>query len=212
MIPERPVTLDAGAGLRLEAMTAAPPGACTGVVICHPHPLYGGDMANPVVRCLTEAAAQQGLATLRFNFRGVGASTGVHDAGRGERDDVAAAMGFLRSTLGPGARIALAGYSFGAAIAAACARPDLAGLALVAPPFRSQEPPGALVGGLAAPVLLLAGAEDEYCPRAALERLAQALPKAEVRVLAGVDHFFTNGLDRVAAAVRAWAATVAAAR
>src|SRR5437899_10967509 len=83
MIPEQPVSLKVGADLSLEARLALPASPTAGVVICHPHPLYGGDMENPVVVRVQEVCAGLGLATLRFNFRGVGASGGVHAGGVG---------------------------------------------------------------------------------------------------------------------------------
>jgi len=87
-------------------------------------------MDNPVVARIVEVCAARGLATLRFNFRGVGASTGRHEGGRGEQDDIRASLALLEETLGGGARLALAGYSFGAAVAAAVAATSpVAGLA-----------------------------------------------------------------------------------
>src|SRR5437763_10740396 len=97
-------------------------------------------MDNPVVARIVEVCAARGLATLRFNFRGVGASSGRHEDGRGEQEDIRASLGLLEDTLGGGARLALAGYSFGAAVASAVAATlPLAGLALVAPPLRIAE-------------------------------------------------------------------------
>jgi uncharacterized protein len=75
MITERPVTLDGSAGVALEASLALPAGATAGVVVCHPHPLYGGDMDNPLVLDVRDTCHHAGLATLRFNFRGTGRST-----------------------------------------------------------------------------------------------------------------------------------------
>src|SRR5437763_17218360 len=85
MIAERSTTVRAGAEA-LEARLAVPPGARLGVVVSHPHPLYGGDMDNPVVARIVEGCAARGLATLRFNFRGGGAATGRHAGGPGEQD------------------------------------------------------------------------------------------------------------------------------
>ena len=82
-------------------------------VFCHPHPLHGGDMNNRVVYRAAKAAAHAGVAALRFNFRGVGASSGTHDDGRGEGEDVRAAIRWLGSRY-PGKALALVGFSFGA--------------------------------------------------------------------------------------------------
>jgi uncharacterized protein len=149
-----------------------------------------------------------GLATLRFNFRGVGASHGAWDEGRGERMDVRSAIAHLRRALEPPARIALAGYSFGAAMAAevAASGEPLAGLALIAPPMavggRQWWRPVAVDG----PLLVVAGGEDEYCPREALAGGATAMPAATITVIDGADHFFSTGLGAVDAAVAGWVA------
>ena len=209
MIAQRPETITVAPGLALEAALALPAGARHGVVVCHPHPLYGGDMDNPVVTAAARACAEAGLATLRFNFRGVGSSTGAWDEGRGEQDDVRAALAHLRGALPGAGRPAVAGYSFGAAMAAAVAAAGepLAGLALIAPPLamRPWQPPASFT--LDGPILLTAGDSDQYCPTTALAALAKALPKAILTVIDGTDHFFFTGLERLAGAV-AWAAAV----
>jgi hypothetical protein len=167
-------------------------------------------MDSPVVTAASQASAGAGLAALRFNFRGVGDSGGTWDEGRGEQDDVRTALAHLRGLLPAGAPIALAGYSFGAAMSAAVADAGqpLAGLALIAPPLgmRPWDPPASLA--VSGPVLLLAGSADQYCPVAALQGLGRRLPKATVTVLDGVDHFFFGGLDRLASAVGSWAAAI----
>ena len=211
MIPEQPVTIASPGGPALEGVLALPPGATIGVVVCHPHPLYGGDMDNPVVLTVTDACARQGLATLRFNFRGVGGSRGTWDEGRGEQDDVRAALDHLRGRLGAPARLALAGYSFGAAMALAVAgrSEPLAGLALVAPPLASPtwRVPGAL--RLEGALLIAAGSEDTHCPRPALTALVAALPEATLTVIDGADHFFLHaGGAQLREAAAAWAATL----
>ena len=117
-----------------------------GAVISHPHPLMGGDMRNPVVEILAESLFAGGLSTLRFNFRGVGMSEGVFDEGRGEQEDVLAAVTYLERQ---GIReIVLAGYSFGAWVNAgvilreepASRRPRFAADQSVS--FQLRAPPG----------------------------------------------------------------------
>lgn len=206
MISEQPITIDVGAGVVLDARLAVPEGARAGVVICHPHPLYGGDMDSGVVIAAAEACARRNIATLRFNFRGVGASTGQHDDGRGEQEDVRAALGDMRRRL-PGVAVALAGYSFGAVVATSVAqKTGVAGLALIAPPLRitALPAPAAVLG----PVAVIVGAEDQYCPPAALESLREALPQATVTVLEGADHFFFGSLDALAEVVDGWATAI----
>jgi alpha/beta superfamily hydrolase len=209
MIAERLTTFRSGAET-LEARLGIPPGARVGVVIGHPHPLYGGDMDNPVVGRMVEVCSDRGLATLRFNFRGVGGSTGRHDNGRGEQDDVRACLDHLEHSLGGSGRLALAGYSFGAAVSASVAATvRVAGLALVAPPMRvaDLEVPRAVAG----PLVVVTGAEDQYCPAPALERLRAALPEATVIVIEGADHFFFGSLMPLGDAVGAWADALVAA-
>ena len=90
------MTLRTADGVTLEARIGMPPAQRGGVALCHPHPLYGGDMDNPVVVRAAEVARDLGLATVRFNFRGVGQSTGEHGKGVAERLDVEAALDHLR--------------------------------------------------------------------------------------------------------------------
>jgi alpha/beta superfamily hydrolase len=167
-------------------------------------------MDNHVVTAAARACFEAGLAVLRFNFRGVGASGGGWDEGRGEQDDVRAALAHLRGRLPAGASVALAGYSFGAMMSATVASSGepLAGLALIAPALarHSWEPPASLA--VHGPVLLLAGSADEHCPVPALTALGRALPKATLTVLDGVDHFFFSGLPQLADAVGGWARSI----
>src|SRR5436853_1261877 len=128
----------ADGNVTLDGRLAAPAGATTGAVVCHPHPQYGGSMENDLVIALTEALGAAGCATLRFDFRGVGASGGRYDDGRGEVDDVRAAAALLRARLGV-PRIALVGYSFGSmmALRAGVADPDgVTGVVAIGPPTR----------------------------------------------------------------------------
>ena len=211
MINERRVTLAVAEGIALEGRLAVPEGAAAGVALCHPHPLYGGDMENPVVVRVAEVCQEARLATLRFNFRGVGASTGGHDEGRGEQDDLRAALAHLEGALPAGARIGAVGYSFGATVTARVAgATPLAGVALIAPPLaiRGLDHLGDLAA-LGGPVLIVAGTADQYCPADALARLAQTLPKAIVRTVDGADHFFFGKLYPLGEIVGTWAHAVA---
>jgi len=109
-----------------------------GVVVCHPHPLYGGSMYNAIVEGLCKSLEASGLVALRFNFRGVGASEGSYDQGVGEVRDARAALNFLGSISSPRiTRLGIAGYSFGAYVAARAALedPSIDALALVSPPL-----------------------------------------------------------------------------
>ena len=196
MIPEQKVTLQATDGVSLEAQIAVPPGAAAGIAICHPHPLYGGDMDNPVVVRTAEVAFALGLATCRFNFRGVGASSGTHDEGRAEQRDAEAALDHLEAAVGPGRRLLLAGYSFGAVVSARVAeRRRLAGLVLIAPPVgMTGERPFTPLAERDVPVLVVAGDRDEYAPEPALRLLAERLPKASVVTIEGANHFYFGKL------------------
>ena len=181
-----------------------------GFVVCHPHPLYGGDMDNPVVIRAAEVAQAAGYATLRFNFRGAGGSEGAHDKGRGEQDDVTGGDGGARRPVcPPGAGSGCIGYSFGAAMAARATRPGApdAPLGLIAPPLGMYDF-DFLQGELPAEpgrLLLVAGTADSYCPVEALHRLA-ALTSAEERIIEGADHFFFGKLYPLGEAIGAWLA------
>ena len=206
MISEQIVSLASDAAA-LDARLHLPAAATSGVVVCHPHPLYGGDMDNPVVLQAVEACAAEGLATLRFNFRGVGRSTGAHDGGKGEQRDLEAALDQLATRLGAPGAVAAAGYSFGARVAAAVTgrRTDLAGLGLIAPPLAVSADVLDGLATLSMPLLVVAGTEDPICPGHALDALSRSLPRAQIRRIDGADHSFWGALDQLGEAVRAWA-------
>jgi len=135
---EEAVEIEVGA-VRLEARLAYPSAPRAGVALCHPHPLYGGDMDNPVVVRAAEVCREAGLATLRFNFRGVGNSGGIHDRGEGEQEDVRGALVLLEKALGPAAPLGVIGHSFGAWVGSrvACAHDRVSAVAAIAPPWPS---------------------------------------------------------------------------
>lgn len=203
MIAERPVAIETADAVRLEGRLAHPAGAPAGIVICHPHPLYGGDMDSPVVERIATACAAAGLATLRFNFRGVGQSTGRHGGGVAEEQDVIAALDHVRGLV-PAA--GLAGYSFGAAVAARVAAGRAGAVCLVAPPLGPGDDVLApALGALGTSLLLVAGDRDPYCPPAAVARVREAWPAATITLLEGADHFFFSALEPLAEAITAWA-------
>lgn len=166
-----------------------PGDATAGAVITHPHPLFGGSMDNNVVWTAVRALGERGWSTLRFNFRGVGASTGSHGGGLAEVEDVAAAVDFLRSKV-PGPCF-LVGYSFGAAVAARSLLEGLeaAGAVLISPPIAFMD----LEFLLETPrlCLVVAGDRDDLCPLAEVEALCRRhQPPVDLRVVAGADHFY----------------------
>lgn len=173
-----------------------------GAVIAPPHPLYGGSMDSPVLTELAWACKQAGQASLRFNWRGVGASFGAPSGEAADADaDYAAALETLAETV-PGPLIA-AGYSFGAAAAlrAAAATPRVRRLLLVAPPpvLLDEEALAAFPGR----ALALVGDQDTLAPATALaERFAGE--RRALEVIAGADHFFGAGLGEIGRRAAVW--------
>lgn len=190
-------------GLQLEGMLHRGEGPLAAVVL-HPHPQYGGDMDNHVVLALRQALAEAGATTLRFNTRGTGASDGAFDAGRGEAEDLRNAIAHVR-TEAPDAPLVLAGYSFGALIAARVA-PDsgLHALILVSPPA-GLAPLPELPAGL--PILLATGELDEIAPPEALR--AAETPERRVVVVSGTGHNWWPGVDRLLEETKAFLAALA---
>ena len=160
-------------------------------------------MDNPVVVRIAEVARDEGLSTLRFNFRGVGRSSGIHGGGDGEREDVAAALALLHSRLPAQSRLGLAGYSFGAWVAARAVATGVAALALIAPPLTMLDFDG--LDAASGDVLLIAGTRDAYCPVPRLQELASRIPRAQTVIVEGADHFFFGKLFPLGETIREWA-------
>ena len=182
-------------GVSLEGdlhLPALPAGAA---VVCHPHPQYGGDMDNTVVLALTRALQDAGWATLRFNFRGVGNSTGTHGDGVGELIDARAAVLYLRERAAR-PHATLAGYSFGAMIAlqSGTQMPTVDRLIAVAPPLGFFDLRSLV--GCVKPKLFIVGGRDRFCGVSAFRSVYADLaePKASVEI-PEADHFFW-GADR----------------
>lgn len=178
-------------------------GAGKGVaVICHPHPLYGGSMWNNVVDALETGFFQAGFTTLKFNFRGVGGSTGRYDGGAGEMRDVAAACLFLKEHTGRSEGLVLAGYSFGAWVCARAAS-DISrdiGLCLVAYPFsvyRSDE-----LRAFRGKICFIGGSLDEISPLDALLALYRELPADKSLKVVHSAHTFDGEEPEITAFIR----------
>ena len=193
------VTIPCGE-LTLEGMLQVPGGSspfpC--VVVCHPHPLYGGDMENNVVVALCYALCESEIASLRFNFRGVGKSEGSFGGGVAEQEDVKAAISFVASREEVDAeRIGLCGYSFGAIPSFLGALwEQIQAAAAISPPL-SLSPLYGLKES-SKPKLLISGGEDNFTPHQAFEAFFESLPEPkECQVIAGADHFWWGYEDEV---------------
>lgn len=209
--PDRPSTfaLPGPAGT-LEVATAVPEPECARagtVVICHPNSQQGGTMRNKVVTMLERGLRESGLATVRFNFRGVGASTGAFDNGDGESGDLVAVAQWVRKSR-PGDALWLAGFSFGSYVALRSARSLGAdALVLVAPPagrydFDEIAAPGC-------PWLVVQGEEDEVVdPQSVFDWIESLDPKPTLIRMPDTGHFFHRRLmdlrGAVKNAVRGW--------
>ena len=181
----------------LEGVIASPEGASgpfPGVVVCHPHPLFGGTMDNNVVMAMCQALVEEGFATLRFNFRGVGRSEGSFTEGEKEREDVRAALGLLREWPGVNKkRIGLAGYSFGASmVLTGLSRYKAAkAFVLVSPPLGSLD--NLDVGKDKRAKLFILGERDRLVPYPSLkEKIDSFNSTAELHLVPGADHSWRN--------------------
>ena len=186
----------------LEGIFMPASGNGAGAVVAPPHPQYGGSMDSPVVGEVAHAAREAGLASLRFNWRGVGASAGtVSGEATDAVADYRAALAYLLDTV-PGVVYA-AGYSFGAAAAllAAVGEPRVRRLVLVAPPPAFVD--RAVLADFGGDVRLMVGAGDAIAPAAELAEIAAALPRATFAAIPDADHFFMRGLAEVGQSCRA---------
>lgn len=210
-----------------EGATARRGGPVGGAVVCHPHPLFGGTLHSRTVFHVARALAAAGRDVLRFNFRGVGRSAGVYDQGFGEAEDLRAALDWMaargaNSAPGPAPDnppLLLAGFSFGAMVSLrylqAHADARVRGLIAVGAPTRHGPLPSLLAWS--GPVLLVSGDQDEYATVEQLEALRAALSApadtlaaghvaAELKLLAGADHYLTGRYAELAAVVQGWPA------
>jgi uncharacterized protein len=187
-----------GDTVQLEAILREPKESARGaVVVCHPHPVYGGTMDNRIVYRAAKAAASAGFAALRFNFRGVGKSSGQFDQGLGEQEDVSAAIRWLQERY-PELPLALMGYSFGAwvGLRVGCANSNIKAMVGIAPPLNLYAMEYLIQN--TKPSLFIVGTQDEFCSTESILRLKPRLPAtSSVHILEGADHFFSDQLDSV---------------
>ena len=157
-------------------------------ILCHPHPLYGGNMDDAIVRIVEKALSNQRISTLRFNFRGTGFSEGKHDDGNGEVEDLLSIFNWVSDSYKP-EKIIIAGYSFGAVIAAKATlqiKSDL--VLLIAPPTRAIRPDFFTESA----VLAITGSQDDFVNNKDLASLVEKSPNLKVTVIDGADHFFSG--------------------
>jgi len=207
--PLRHVDIFSSAG-RLEALYRELQDPAGVAVVCHPHPLGGGTLHNKVVFRAARGLESANVATLRFNFRGAGASAGKHDEGEGEQGDVTAAIDWVVK-MHPGKKLIVGGFSFGAWVSTrvACEMPSVDALFLIGTPVNKYD--FGYLRHSEKPMLFLHGTQDEYGDVAKLDKLVQTLRNAESIVVTGADHFFTKQLDAVEETLRGWAEEVVAA-
>jgi uncharacterized protein len=184
-------------GVTLEAeLEPSSTQARCGMVLCHPHPLYGGSMQSIVISALLGALPARGVTCLRFNFRGVGRSTGSHDDGNLERVDVETAVKALSERLPSDQSLVLTGWSFGADMALSVRAERVSAWMAIAPPLRFPHD----LDGLAAdprPKLLALAQHDEYRDPAPVREVAEHWANTDVRVVGGASHFFVGRTDRL---------------
>jgi alpha/beta superfamily hydrolase len=205
--------LEGPAGRLETLLNAGAENATHAAVVCHPHPLFGGTLHNKVVFHTMKALNSFGFPVLRFNFRGTGLSAGEHDEGKGEVDDVRAALDWLdREFHLP---LILAGFSFGAAVGLRTAAPDERVKALmgvgtpVAPVISDTELPRTytydFLRECGKPKLFVSGARDRFGPREKLEELFASVPEPKkLVIIEGADHFFEGRLRELRETIEAW--------
>ncbi|MDP9159580.1 MAG: alpha/beta hydrolase [Acidobacteriota bacterium] len=177
-------------------------------VVCHPHPLFGGTLHNKVVFHAMKSLNSFGFPVLRFNFRGTGLSHGEHDAGRGEVEDVRAAMDWIDQKFH--LPLLFAGFSFGAAVGLGVACVDqrvraAIGLGVPAAIVEGRSYNFEFLKTCVKPKLFVSGSADKFGPKADLEKLFDSLPPPKKLVfIEGADHFFEGHLPEMREAVETW--------
>jgi hypothetical protein len=207
MYPKGNIEIPASHG-HLEAILKEPKGEPRGVgLVCHPHPLGGGTMHNKVVYRAASGLTDAGLVTLRFNFRGVGNSTGEHDEGDGERQDVLDALDFLTANY-PGRPVTLAGFSFGSRVGTEVGMDDdrVVRLISIGTPVDKYADYGFLKE-LRKPILFVHGDRDQFGSIPNLNELVaevSANTDTELVVFEDCGHFFDDHLTQLKNTIHDW--------
>jgi hypothetical protein len=203
----RQLTLLTADGTQLEAEHALPEVASAVVVLAHPHPLHGGSMSAGLIDELFRRLPAAGVAAVRFNFRGVGASGGEHGGGEAEVGDLEAALAHGADLAGDlDVPVLLAGWSFGADVSLAVADMRHHGWVLVAPPLRLLPPQRWLAATDPRPKLVLVPEHDQYRPPAAASGITGPWAATVQHTISGADHFLFGSTAAVADHVVAFAA------
>jgi uncharacterized protein len=198
------LTLTTSDGVTLEAELARPPDGRpvrAGMVMCHPHPQFGGTMRSIVISALFGALPETGVTCLRFNFRGVEGSGGSHEAGEGERQDALAAIDTLSAELAAEAPLVLVGWSFGADVALSIADPRLAAWFAIATPLKFGPGPDAAAGDPRPKLLALAERDEFRAPTEVMDEVAH-WTNTRVVVVSGASHFFVGATDKLVVLAR----------
>jgi hypothetical protein len=186
----------------LEAVLRAPSEPIAAAVVCHPHPLYGGTMNNNVVYRAAKALTDGGLATLRFNFRGVGGSTGRYGEGVGEEDDARDAVAFVRKRY-PTLPIWMAGVSFGARVGLTVGAREPGVVKLLAVGLALKIFDYAFLAACSKPKAIIQASDDEYGARVAIEATVRQMAEPKrLWIVDGASHLFPGHLDQFEAAAR----------
>ena len=170
------------------------------VILCHPHPIYGGSMFDAVLDTVEQALTPMNLRTLRFNFRGVGSSEGEYDNGEGEVNDLLSVVEWLRQAKNPSI-LSVAGYSFGSVVASrgVANNNTVSRVVLVAPPTSSM----ALANDLTLPVRIIVGDADPFVDLPQLQQWQHDQTDAEIMTIPGADHFFDGQHEALQSATSA---------
>ena len=191
-----PVSLTTSDGLSLEAELCVPDEPWAAAVLLHPHPQHGGNMRSIVPGTLFESLPKEGVAALRFNFRGVGRSEGTYGEGLAEGADVVAAIDAL-APITEGLPLVLAGWSFGADTSLAVGDERIAGWFCVAAPLRVIKIADMVAAEDPRPKLLVVPQNDQFRPPDSAHEVVDDWPNTRIEVIAGADHFLVGRVDRV---------------